>query len=50
MIIKWISSKILKRKYFIGIDLSNGTDFGAECHGYVDKHGKAYITKVIIIK
>jgi hypothetical protein len=50
MIIKWILSKILKRKYFIGVDRSNGTDFGAECQGYVDKHGKAHITKVIITK
>ena len=45
-------SKTLPCKYFIkqrcilGIDYSNGEDFGCKTEGYIGKNGKIYITKV----
>lgn len=45
MFIKWLLSKMLKRKYIAGTDLSNGNDFNCNIVGYIDKNGKIQITK-----
>ena len=42
----WFYRKILKRQYIMGIDRSNGKDYGCKVNGYRDKHGVIRITNV----
>ena len=36
----------IKQRYVLGIDYSNGEDFGCKAEGHIGKNGKIYITKV----
>lgn len=45
MFIKWLLSKMLKRKCITGTDLSNSNNFSCNIVGYIDKNGKTQITK-----
>lgn len=42
----WFYTKILKRQYVIGIDYSNGKDYGCEIERRKDKNGVLHITNV----
>ena len=46
MFFKWLLSKLLKRKYIIGIDSGNGEDYGCKAEGYKDRKGIIHITKI----
>lgn len=49
-ILKNILEFLLKRKYFIGLDLSNGIDYSCKIYGYKDKNGIIYVNKFILNK
>ena len=42
----WFYTKILRRQYVMGIDYSNGKDYGCQVNGYRDKNNKIHITNV----
>jgi len=42
----WLCKYFIKQGYVLGIDYSNGEDFGCKAEGYIGKNGKIYITKV----
>lgn len=43
---QWFYIAILKRRYVIGVDVSNGRDYGCQTEGYVDSKGIVHIKKV----
>ncbi len=47
---QWLYTKILKRKYVVGVDPSNGEDYGCKTEGYIDKKGIIHIEKVTYFK